>query len=112
MSIIIILVAVVSAIKIFHHDDSFQTLERTDRQTHSHTDRPRCRVDLALRAGSTKNKLRTNLQHSSALLGLALGFSLVDFQLTPPKAESTLHLGLSVCLSVCVCVCVSVRSNV
>ena len=42
MSIIIILVAVVSAIKIFHHDDSFQTLERThrqtDTQTHRHTD--------------------------------------------------------------------------
>ena len=55
MSIIIILVAVVSAIKIFHHDDSFQTLERTHRQTHTHTDRqtdrhtdiPRCRVDSA-----------------------------------------------------------------
>ena len=51
MSIIIILVAVVSAIKIFHHDDSFQTLERTDTQTdthtHRHTDRPRCRVDSA-----------------------------------------------------------------
>ena len=37
MSIIIILVAVVSAIKIFHHDDSFQTLERTHRHTHRHT---------------------------------------------------------------------------
>ena len=37
MSIIIILVAVVSAIKIFHHDDSFQTLERTHRQTDRHT---------------------------------------------------------------------------
>ena len=51
MSIIIILVAVVSAIKIFHHDDSFQTLERTHRhthrQTHTKTDRPRCRVDSA-----------------------------------------------------------------
>ena len=49
--------------KKFHHDDSFQTLEWTDRQTikqrdrqtDKQTDRPRCTVDLALWAGSTEN---------------------------------------------------------
>ena len=66
MSIIIILVAVVSAIKIFHHDDSFQTLERTDRHTHTQTDRQtdtqtHRQTDLGVEltpplAGSTENE--------------------------------------------------------
>ena len=58
MPVIIVLVVVVQTIKKFHYDDSFQTLERTnrqtDKQTDKQTDRPRCRVDLALRAGSTE----------------------------------------------------------
>ena len=36
MSVIILLVEVVSAVEIFHHDDSFQTLEQTDIYKHTH----------------------------------------------------------------------------